>query len=60
MIPQPFSRVLVRMGPLEWVSPEMDDAQFEQFRRDFEEKMITGYEEADRYWDQKRTNREGG
>ena len=60
MIPKPFSRVLVRMGPLEWVPFEMDDAQFEQVRRDIEEKMITGYEEADRYWAQKRTNRGGG
>jgi len=54
MLPKPFSRVLVGMGPLESVSLEADASEFERIRRDIEEKMIRGYEEADRHWQEKK------
>jgi len=50
MVPKPFSRVLIHAGPLEFIPEGMDDAEFEKVRLDIEQKMIRGYEEADRYW----------
>jgi lysophospholipid acyltransferase (LPLAT)-like uncharacterized protein len=50
MIPKPFSRVLIRFVPPQPVPYEMNDEQFEALRRDIEEKLIRGYEEADNYW----------
>ena len=54
LLPKPFSRVLVRMGALESIPQETDTAVFERICRNIEEKMIRGYEEADRYWEEKR------
>jgi lysophospholipid acyltransferase (LPLAT)-like uncharacterized protein len=52
MIPKPFSRVLIRAGPLMHIPREMDEAEFERVRLNVEQEMIKGYEEADRYWSQ--------
>ncbi len=53
MIPKPFSRVLIRIGPLEYVPQEpLGDEQFEKIRLAIEERMIRGYAEADSYWKQ--------
>jgi lysophospholipid acyltransferase (LPLAT)-like uncharacterized protein len=52
MIPKPFSRVLLRAGPLIPVPQEMDEDEFERVRLNVEKEMIKGYEEADRYWSQ--------
>jgi lysophospholipid acyltransferase (LPLAT)-like uncharacterized protein len=53
MVPKPFSRVLMRVGPLEYIPQEpLSDDQFEKIRLDIEEKMIRGYAEADSYWKQ--------
>jgi hypothetical protein len=50
MVPKPFSRVLIRFGPLEFVPEEMDTDQFEDIRQSIEGKLIEGYEETDSYW----------
>lgn len=55
VLPKPFSQVLVRLGALELVSLEADDYELEGIRRDLEEKMIRGYLEADRYWEEKKS-----
>ena len=55
MIPKPFSRVLIRVGPPVYVPQEpLSNKQFEKIRLDIEEKMIQGYTEADSYWKQSR------
>jgi lysophospholipid acyltransferase (LPLAT)-like uncharacterized protein len=54
MVPKPFSRVLVRAGPLMHVPREMDEEEFERVRLNVEQQMIKGYEEADRYWIQEK------
>jgi hypothetical protein len=53
MVPKPFSRVYVRMGALDSVPWEADANEFERIRREIEQRMIEGYEEADRYWEQR-------
>lgn len=53
MIPKPFSRVLIRAGPLMHVPREMDEDEFERVRLNVEQEMIKGYEEADRCWNQR-------
>ncbi|MBE9547698.1 MAG: hypothetical protein IMF10_09445 [Proteobacteria bacterium] len=50
MIPKPFSRVLIRFGPLKYISNEMNTEQFEDVRLRIEEELIKGYEEVDSYW----------
>jgi lysophospholipid acyltransferase (LPLAT)-like uncharacterized protein len=47
MVPKPFSRVVVRFGPLESISEKMDSEEFERIRRDIEQKMIEGHEKGD-------------
>ena len=53
MIPRPFSRVLIRMGPLRFVPESADEHAFEVCRAKIENDMKTGYEEADAYWSKK-------
>ncbi len=50
MIPKPFSRALLRFGPLEIISEEMDAEQFENVCLSIEKKLIEGYKEADSCW----------
>lgn len=50
MIPKPFSKVLFRFGTIYSVPENMDDIQFESFRRELEDKLITEYKAADSYW----------
>ncbi len=52
MVPKPFSRVLIRAGPLMHVPREMDEVEFERVRLNVEREMIKGYEEADLHWGQ--------
>lgn len=53
MIPKPFSRVLIRIGPPVYVPQEpLSNKQFEKIRLDIEQRMIQGYAEADSYWTQ--------
>ena len=53
MIPKPFSRVLLRIGPPVYVPREpLSDEQFEKIRLDIEQRMIQGYAGADSYWKQ--------
>lgn len=47
MVPKPFSRVLLRFGPLVTIPPEMSEAAFEDLRRSLEETMIEEYERLD-------------
>ncbi|MBW2630616.1 MAG: lysophospholipid acyltransferase family protein [Deltaproteobacteria bacterium] len=48
MVPKPFSRVIVRFGPLESVPENMDPEEFERIRFHIEQKMIEEYEKGDR------------
>lgn len=51
MIAKPFSRVLLRIGaPVHVPQEPLSDEPFDRIRRDIEEKMIRGYEEADSTW----------
>lgn len=50
MIPRPFSRILIRFGPLELIPREVDAGEFEDIRQRTEKRLIKGYEETDRYW----------
>ncbi len=50
MVPRPFSRILIRFGSLEFIPKEMGTGEFEDIRHRLEQRLITGYEEADRCW----------
>jgi lysophospholipid acyltransferase (LPLAT)-like uncharacterized protein len=52
MVPRPFSRMLLRfnLSPI-YVPREMDEEQFEEYRKIVENKMIRDYEELDRYFE---------
>ncbi|HPQ43118.1 MAG TPA: lysophospholipid acyltransferase family protein [Syntrophales bacterium] len=48
MVPKPFSRVIIRFGPLESVPRDMDSEEFERIRLHIERTMLEGYEKGDR------------
>lgn len=48
MVPKPFSRVIIRFGPLEPVPEEMDARTFEEVRLQIERTMLEEYERGDR------------
>jgi lysophospholipid acyltransferase (LPLAT)-like uncharacterized protein len=50
MIPKPFSRVVLRFGPLVFVPEKTKGEEFEALRRGIEEEMIAGYEKEALYW----------
>jgi len=50
MIPKPFSRVVLRFGPLLSVPEKMEGDKFETLRRVIEDEMIEGYEKETLYW----------
>ncbi len=49
MLPKPFSRVVIRFGPLESIPENMDSEEFERIRLHIEQKMIEEYEKGDRF-----------
>ncbi|MDD5723586.1 MAG: lysophospholipid acyltransferase family protein [Syntrophales bacterium] len=53
MIPKPFSKVVIRFGPLEPVPEAMDAEAFEGVRRQIERKMLDEYEKGDRSLDRR-------
>ena len=48
MVPKPFSRVVIRFGPLESIPENMDSEEFERIRLHIEQKMVAEYEKGDR------------
>ena len=50
---QPFSRVVIHFGSLEFLPEEMDSEEFEKNRLYVERKMIEEYEKEDQYWNKK-------
>jgi lysophospholipid acyltransferase (LPLAT)-like uncharacterized protein len=50
MIPKPFSRVVLRFGPLVFVPEKTEEEEFEALRRSIEEEMIVGYEKEALFW----------
>ncbi len=59
MIPKPFSGVLLRFGPLEWIPAEMSEQEFEECRLELEKQLALVYEEIDQYWAVRRKPRTG-
>ena len=47
IVPKPFSKVVIRFGPLESVPKNMDPEEFEKIRLHIEQKMIEEYEKED-------------
>ena len=58
MVPKPFSRVYLKFSELISVPAELDKDGFESFRQQLDQKFISGYSEADSYWDDKRKPRD--
>ncbi|MGD0275106.1 MAG: lysophospholipid acyltransferase family protein [Syntrophales bacterium] len=50
MIPKPFSKVLFRFGTIYSVPENMEESQFELFRRKLEDNLMEEYEAADSCW----------
>ena len=50
LIPQPFTRMLIRWGDPIFVPENIDSEAFEAIRLDIENKMIQGHAQDDRHW----------
>ena len=48
MVPKPFSRVVIRFGPLKSIPEKMGSEEFESIRSDIERTMLEEYEKGDR------------
>ncbi|MEA3470432.1 MAG: lysophospholipid acyltransferase family protein [Thermodesulfobacteriota bacterium] len=52
MVPKPFSRVVLRFGPLLFVPEKTETEEFENLRRGIEEELIAGYEKEALCWEE--------